>query len=66
MRVDHKVYYYFELVIIVTINMGIHKDIFACLFSIHNTISLSCREQVCLSGLCFERGPMMGEVSLET
>ena len=28
----------------------IHKDIFACLFSIHNTISLSCHEQVCLSG----------------
>ena len=28
-----------------------HKDIFACLFSIHNTISLSCHEQVCLSGL---------------
>ena len=27
-----------------------HKDIFACLFSIHNTISLSCHEQVCLSG----------------
>ena len=33
----------------------IHKDIFACLFSIHNTISLSCHEQVCLSGLRFER-----------
>ena len=32
----------------------IHKDIFACLFSIHN-ISLSCHEQVCLSGLRFER-----------
>ena len=31
------------------------KDIFACLFSIHNTISLSCHEQVCLSGLRFER-----------
>ena len=29
----------------------IHKDIFACLFSIHNIISLSCHEQVCLSGL---------------
>ena len=29
----------------------VHKDIFACLFSIHNTISLSCHEQVCLSGL---------------
>ena len=33
---------------------NIHKDIFACLFSIHNTISLSCHEQVCLSGLRFE------------
>ena len=29
----------------------IHKDIFACLFSIHNIISLSCHEQVSLSGL---------------
>ena len=27
----------------------IHKDIFACLFSIHNIISLSCHEQVSLS-----------------
>ena len=27
----------------------LHKDIFACLFSIHNTISLSCHEQVCLN-----------------
>ena len=33
----------------------IRKDIFACLFSIHDTISLSCHEQVCLSGLRFER-----------
>ena len=33
----------------------IHKDICACLFSIHNTINLSCHEQVCLSGLRFER-----------
>ena len=33
----------------------IHKDIFVCLFSIHNTISLSCHEHVCLSGLRFER-----------
>ena len=31
--------------------VNIHKDIFACLFSIHNIISLSCHEQVCLSGL---------------
>ena len=29
----------------------LRKDIFACFFSIHNTISLSCHEQVCLSGL---------------
>ena len=28
-----------------------HKDIFACLFSIHNIISLSCHEQVCLQVL---------------
>ena len=34
---------------------SIHKDIFACLFSIHNIISLSCHEQVSLSGLRFER-----------
>ena len=33
-----------------TMRKVIHKDIFACLFSIHNTISLSCHEQVCLSG----------------
>ena len=33
----------------------IHKDIFACQFSIHSTISLSCHEQVCLSGLRYER-----------
>ena len=25
---------------------NVHKDIFACLFSIHNIISLSCHEQV--------------------
>ena len=29
----------------------IHKDSFACLFSIHNIISLSCHEQVSLSGM---------------
>ena len=29
----------------------IRKNIFACLFSIYNTISLSRHEQVCLSGL---------------
>ena len=27
------------------LNIHVHKDIFACLFSIHNTISLSCHEQ---------------------
>ena len=31
------------------------KNIYAGLFSIHNTISLSCHEQVYLSGLRFER-----------
>ena len=31
------------------------KNIFACLFSVHNTISLSCHEQVCLTRLRFER-----------
>ena len=35
-----------------------HKNIYACLLSIHNTTSLSCHEQVL--------GPMIGEVSLET
>ena len=33
----------------------IRKNIFACLFSIHNTISLSRHEQVCLMRLRFER-----------
>ena len=33
----------------------IRKNIFACLFSVHNTISLSCHEQVCLMRLRFER-----------
>ena len=35
--------------------LDIHKDIFACLFSIHKIIRLSCHEQVCLSGLHFKR-----------
>ena len=26
--------------------LGLHKDIYACLFSIHNIISLSCHEQL--------------------
>ena len=33
----------------------IRKNIFACLFIVHNTISLSRREQVCLIRLCFEK-----------
>ena len=33
----------------------IRKNIFACLFSVHNTISLSRHEQVCLIRLPFER-----------
>ena len=36
-------------------NIGIRKNIFACLFSNHNTISLSRHEQEFLSGLRFER-----------
>ena len=31
------------------------KNIFACLFSVHNTISLSRHEQVCLMRLRFKR-----------
>ena len=31
------------------------KNVFACLFSVHNTISLSRHEQVCLMRLRFER-----------
>ena len=33
----------------------IRKNIFACLFSVHNTASLSCHKQVCLSGLRFKK-----------
>ena len=36
---------------IVSILLDIHKDIFACLFSIHNIISLSCHEQVLVHGM---------------
>ena len=36
---------FFELLIF------IRKNIFACLFSVHNTISLSLHEQVCLMSL---------------
>ena len=37
------------------LNFNIRKNIFACLFSVHNTISLSRHEQVCLMRLCFEK-----------
>ena len=42
---------------ILDVNEGIRKNIFifACLFSVHNTISLSRRGQVCLMRLRFER-----------
>ena len=47
----------------------IRKNIFACLFSAHNTISLSRHEQVRLMRLRFERyfshHRAEGEVSLE-
>ena len=33
------------------VTTGIRKNIFACLFSVHNTISLSRHEQVCLMRL---------------
>ena len=36
-------------------HQNIRKNIFACLFSVHNTISLSRHEQVCLMRLRFER-----------
>ena len=35
--------------------LNIRKNIFACLCSVHNTISLSCHEQKCLMRLHFER-----------
>ena len=38
-----------------TLQLLIRKNIFACLFSVHNTISLSRHEQVCLMRLRFER-----------
>ena len=47
-----------------------HKNIFACLFSVHNTITLSCHEQVWLMRLRFEKYSYhhweIGEASLET
>ena len=30
---------------------ALRKNHFACLFSVHNKVSLSCHEQVCLLGL---------------
>ena len=42
---------YNKAIILVKHIFYIHKDIFACLFSIHNIISLSCHEQVCLISL---------------
>ena len=39
----------------------IHKNVFACLFSIRNIISLSRHEQVCLSGLRFDTSPIIGQ-----
>ena len=37
------------------LSLFVRKNIFACLFSVHNTISLSRHEQVCLMRLRFER-----------
>ena len=36
-------------------DLAVRKNIFAFLFSVHDTISLSCHEQVCLISLRFER-----------
>ena len=36
-------------------HVDVRKNIFACLFSVHNKISLSRHEQVCLMRLRFER-----------
>ena len=37
------------------LHTAICKNIFACLFSIHNIIGLSCPEQVCLMRLRLKR-----------
>ena len=42
----------------------IRKNVFACLFRVHNTISLHVMNKYVLLGYII--GPMMGEVSLET
>ena len=39
----------------IALSNNIRKNIFACLFSVHNTISLSRHEQVCSMRLRFER-----------
>ena len=51
----------------------IRENLFACLFSVHNTISLSRHEQTCLIRLSFGsmlgedgRDPLIGKVSLDT
>ena len=44
-----------SLVLVPKCNLIFCKINFACLFSVHNTISLSCHEQVCLIRLRFER-----------
>ena len=46
---ENNFYYFLKEAII------IRKNIFACLFSVHYTISLSRHEQVCLMRLRFER-----------
>ena len=45
----------FDVSEVIDINKTIHKNIFACLFSGHNTISLTLHEQVCLIRIRFER-----------
>ena len=38
------------------------KDILACLFSVHNTIRLSCHEQVCLCYVSRDTSPIIGQL----
>ena len=51
----NKFYYHKRSCKFENILKGISKNIFACLFSVHNTISLSRHEQVCLIRLRIER-----------
>ena len=47
----------------------VHENTFACLFSVHNTIGLSCHEQVKYVSLGYvlrDTSPIIGEASLET